>query len=158
MQVELENSHSIPSMHAEKKNYQSFCKTLFYSISLSQPLRTDRMTDGDTNTLAARGLEEHFSRCGFVSVFGSGRKQALVLPTYVLRVQYSCGVVLGFFVLAGNSFGGMYVLSVQYSCGVVSVFWLWREMDLKMRTRFYKNILLGYFIMIHQPICVFHKT
>jgi hypothetical protein len=36
-----------------------------------------------TNKLAARGLEEHFSSCGFVSVFGSGGKQVLVLHTYV---------------------------------------------------------------------------
>ncbi len=34
-----------------------------------------------------------------------------------------------------------YVLSVQYSCAVVSVFWLWREIVLKMRSRFYKKIL-----------------
>jgi hypothetical protein len=33
----------------------------------------------------------------------------------------------------------MYVLSVQYSCAVMSVFWLWQEIDLKMRTRFYKK-------------------
>ncbi len=38
-------------------------------------------------------------------------------------------------------FGVTNVLSVQYSCAVVSVFWLWREIDLKMRTRFYKKIL-----------------
>ncbi len=55
------------------------------------------------NTLAARGLEElYFHLC--VSVFGSGQKQVLVLHTYVLRVQYSCSVVLVFLVLAGNSF------------------------------------------------------
>ncbi len=38
-------------------------------------------------TLAARGLEELFSSCAAVSVFGSGGKYVLVLPTYVLRVQ-----------------------------------------------------------------------
>jgi hypothetical protein len=36
-------------------------------------------------------------------------------------------------------FGVTYVLSVQYSCAVVPVFWLWREIDLKMRTRFSKK-------------------
>jgi hypothetical protein len=41
-----------------------------------------------------------------------------------------------------------YVLSVQYCCAIVSVFWLWREIVFKMRTCFYKKILLGYFIMI----------
>ncbi len=35
----------------------------------------DDNNDGnDTLTLAARGLEELFSSCGFVSVFGSGGK------------------------------------------------------------------------------------
>ncbi len=72
----------------------------------------------------------------------------MVLHTYVLRVQYSCGVVLVFWFWQEIVFGVMYVLSVQYSCVVVSVFWLWREIGLKMRTRFYKKILLGYFIMI----------
>ncbi len=31
-----------------------------------------------------------------MSVFGSGGEYVLVLHTYVLRVQYSCGVVLVF--------------------------------------------------------------
>ncbi len=138
---------------------QSFCKKLFYSISLSQPLRTDGITDGETNTLAAHELEELFSSCAVVSVFGSGGKQVLVLhTTYVLRVQYSSGVVLVFWFWREKDFGVTYILSVRYSCAVVSVFWLWWEIVLKMRTRFYKKILLGYFIMICQPVCVFHKT
>ena len=45
---------------------------------------------------------------------------------YVLRVQYSCGVVLVFLIWWEIVFG-MYVLSVQYSFAVVSVFLLWRE-------------------------------
>jgi hypothetical protein len=36
-------------------------------------------------------------------------------------------------------FGVMYLFSVQYSCEVVSVFWLWWEIVLKMRTPFYKK-------------------
>jgi hypothetical protein len=59
--------------------------------------------------------------------------------TYVLRVQYSCGVVLVFWFWREIVCGVTYVHSVQYSCAVVSVFWLWREIVLKMRTRFYKN-------------------
>jgi hypothetical protein len=70
----------------------------------------------------------------------------LVLHTYVLRVQYSCGVVLVFGFWQEIVFGVMYVLSVQYSCAVVPVFWLWWEIVLKMRTLF--EFLLGYFIMI----------
>jgi hypothetical protein len=67
----------------------------------------------------------------------------LVLHTYVLRVQYSCGVVLVFWFWREIVFGVMYVLSVQYCCAVVSVFWLWPEIDLKIRTCFYKKNLIG---------------
>ena len=35
---------------------------------------TDRQTDRESNTLAARGLEELFSSCAVLSVFGSGGK------------------------------------------------------------------------------------
>ncbi len=72
----------------------------------------------------------------------------MVLHTYVLRVQYSCGHVFVFWFWQEIVFGVTYVLSVQYRCAVVSVFWLWQEIDLKIRIRFYKEILLGYFIMI----------
>ncbi len=72
--------------------------------------------------------------------FGSGRKQVLVLHTYVLRVQYSCGVVLVFWFWQEIGFGVTYytylVLSVQYSCAVVSVFLMWWEIVLKMSTCF----------------------
>ncbi len=46
------------------------------------------------------------------------------LHTHILRVQYSCGVVLVFWLQREIVFGVMYILSVQYSCAVVSVFWL----------------------------------
>jgi hypothetical protein len=74
-----------------------------------------------TLTLAARGLEELLSSCAVVSVFVSGRKQVLVSHTYVLRVHYSCGVLLVFWFWQEIVFDVMYVLSVQYSCAVVSV-------------------------------------
>ena len=57
-----------------------------------------------------------------MSVFGSGGKEVLVLHTYVLRVQYSCGAVLVFWFWQEIVFGVTYVLSVQYSCAVVSFF------------------------------------
>ncbi len=44
--------------------------------------------------------------------------------SYVLRVPYSCGVVLVFLFLREIVFGDTYVLNVQYSCAVVSVFLL----------------------------------
>jgi hypothetical protein len=75
----------------------------------------------------------------------------LVLHTYVLRVQYKCGVVLVFWSWRVIVIDVTYVLSVQYSCAVVSVFWLWREIVLKMRTRFYKKILLGE-LLYYDPI------
>ncbi len=46
----------------------------------------------------------------------------MVLHTYGLRVQYSCGVVIVFWFWREIVFGVTYVLSVQYSCAVVSVF------------------------------------
>ncbi len=75
------------------------------------------------NTLAARGLEELYFSYAVVSVFGSGGKYVLVLltivhTTYVLRVQYSCGVVLVCWFWREIVFGVTYVLSVQYSCAV----------------------------------------
>jgi hypothetical protein len=47
-------------------------KTLLLYIPLLA--LTDGITDGGTNTLAAHGLEELFSSCAVVSVFGSGGK------------------------------------------------------------------------------------
>ncbi len=113
---------------------------------------TDRQNDRETNTLAVHGLEELYSSCAVVSVFGSSGKQVLVLHTYVLRVQYSCGFVLVFWFWQEIVFGVTYVPSVQNSCAVV----LWREIVLKMRTHF--EFLLGYFVMIRKPMCIFHKT
>jgi hypothetical protein len=97
----------------------------------------DRQNDRKRNdTLAAHGLEELFSSCAVVSVFWFWQEIGFGV-TYVLRVQYSCGVVLVFLVLAGEMvFGVTYILRVQYSCAVVSVFWLWQEIVLKMRTPF----------------------
>ncbi len=47
------------------------------------------------------------------------------LHTHVLlRVQYSCDVVLVFLVLRKIVCGVTHILSVQYSCAVVFVFWL----------------------------------
>ncbi len=43
------------------------------------------------------------------------------LHTHVLRVQYSCGVVLVFWLRREIVFGVMYILSVQYSCAVICV-------------------------------------
>ncbi len=52
------------------------------------------------------------------------REKGFGLHTRVLRVQYSCGVVLVFWLRREIVFGVTCILSVQYSCAVVSVFWL----------------------------------
>ncbi len=68
-----------------------------------------------------------------MSVFCSGGKYVFVLHTYVLREQYSCGVVLVFWFWWEIVCGVTYIVSVQYSLAVVSVFWFWQEIVLKMR-------------------------
>jgi hypothetical protein len=85
--------------------------------------------------------------CQFLVLAGN-RFWFYILLMYLEYNSYSCGVVLVFWFWREIVFGVPYVLSVQYSCVVVSVFWLWREIILKMRTPFYKKILLGYFIAI----------
>ncbi len=90
---------------------------LFYSTLLAL---TDRQTDRESNTLASHGLEEPFFQlcCCVVSVFGSGAKQVLVyILMQVLRVQYSCGVVLDFWLWQEIVFGVTYILRVQ--CTIV---------------------------------------
>jgi hypothetical protein len=81
-------------------------------------------TDRETNTLAARGLEQFFSSCAVVLVFWFWLEIGFGV-TYVLRVQYSCGIVLVFWFWWQIVFGVTYVLRVQYSCALVSVFLLW---------------------------------
>jgi hypothetical protein len=73
----------------------------------------------ETNTLAARGLEELFFQLCCLVRFWFWQGIGFGLHTYVLRVPYSCGVVSAFLVLVENSF--WYVRS-PYSCGVVLVF------------------------------------
>jgi hypothetical protein len=69
------NNRSIPSTHAERKITVRSHKHSFTPYPSLGPYRqTDRITDGGTNTLAARGLEELFSSCAVVSVLGSGGK------------------------------------------------------------------------------------
>ncbi len=71
--------------------------------SLSPYRRTESQTEIRIHSLCV-GWRNLFSSCAVVSVFCSGRTQVLVLhTTYVLRVPYSCGVVLVFLVVAGIS-------------------------------------------------------
>ena len=63
-----------------------------------------------------------------VSVFGSSGKKVLVQFWFkyvlLLRVQYSCGGALVFYLQWEIVSGVLHILSVQYSCAVVSVFWM----------------------------------
>ncbi len=69
------NNRSIPSMHAERQITNLSVKHSFTLYpSLSPYSQRGRMTDREMNTLAAGGLEELFSSCAVVSVFGSGGK------------------------------------------------------------------------------------
>ncbi len=73
------------------------------------------MTDRETNTLTARGLEKLFSSCAVVSVFQLWKE--IVLGVTYLPYQL-CRCVF-FLVAVGNSFGLHR-----------SVFWLWQEIVL----------------------------
>jgi hypothetical protein len=139
----MDDGQKTPPGHPDFYSYVKILRVFIF--------RTDRITDGETNTLAAHGLEEllFFQLCCSVSFWfwwEIGFGYIYYVLNYVLRVQYSCGVVSVFWFWWEIVFGVMYVLSIQNSCAVVSVFWLWWEIVLKMRTRFYKKILLGYFL------------
>ncbi len=64
--------------------------------------------------------------CQFSVLVGNGFWFYILRTPYVLRVPYSCGVVLVFLIWREIVFG-TYVLSVQYTCAVVSVFFSWQE-------------------------------
>jgi hypothetical protein len=59
------------------------------------------------------GWQNFFSSCAVVSVFGSGGKYVLVLHTYILRVHYSCGIVLVFWFWWKIVFGITYIRSAK---------------------------------------------
>ncbi len=106
----------IPSTHAEKKIYRPFSYHTFTPYpSLSLYSRMDRITDGESNSLAVHGLEEPLSSCAVVSVFRLWRE--IVLGVIYLPYQL-CPCVF-FLVASGNSFGLHR-----------SVFWLWWEIVL----------------------------
>ncbi len=64
------NNRGIPSTQVERKIAVCSHKHSFTPYpSLSPYSQIDGITDRETNTLAARGLEELFSSCAAVSVF-----------------------------------------------------------------------------------------
>ncbi len=96
------------------------------------------MTDRETNTLTTRGLEELFSSCAVVSVFGCGgnsfwgiltfHTSCAVVSFFLLRREIVFGCTGQFFGCEGKQFQVLLpYLSYHTSCAVVSVFWLRRE-------------------------------
>ncbi len=73
-----------------------------------------------------------------------------MLHTYVLRVQYSCGIVLVFWFWREIVFGFTYVLSVQYSCAVVSVFFVVAGNSSQNENTFLKKNLIG--LLYYDPL------
>ena len=127
------NNRSIPSTHAVINSPYLSDNTLLLYIPLLA------LTDGQNYGQRNRQRNEYTRYawaggtffavvllCQF-SVLAGNRFWFYLLCTYVLRVQYSCGVVLFFLFWREIVFGVTYVLSVKYSCAVVSVFLLWQE-------------------------------
>jgi hypothetical protein len=88
------NNHSIPSTHTERKiTVHSHNHSFTPYPSLSSYSQMDRMTDGEMNTLAARGLEElFFQLCCCVSFsFLAGNRFWFYLLTYL---EYNTVVAL----------------------------------------------------------------
>jgi hypothetical protein len=80
------------------------------------------------NTLTSHGLEEPFFQlCCCVSFLFWLEIGFGCTYYYILRVPYSCGVVLVFLFWQEIVFVVTNVLSVQYSCAVVPFFLLWWE-------------------------------
>ena len=108
----------------------SFWLRLFYSIPLLAltDRQTDWLTDGETNTLASRGLEElFFQLCCCVSFWFWREIGFGFTYYYVLGVPYSCGVVLVFLLSVWRVHDHYYDRKKRYSrlsggCAIMSVF------------------------------------
>jgi hypothetical protein len=74
----------------------------------------------------------------------------LVLHTYILRVQYSCDVVLDFWFWREMVFDITYVLSVQYSCAAVSDFLVEAVNSSQNENMFLQKNLIG--LLYYDPI------
>ena len=123
------NNRSIPSTHAERKiSDLSDLHSFTPHPSLSSYSQMELQRNKYTRCAWAGGtFFPVVLLCQFLVLVGN-RFWFYLLCTYVLRVQYSCGVVLVFCFWQEIVFGVTYVLiSVQYSCAVVSVFLLWWE-------------------------------
>ena len=82
------NNRSIPSTHAERKITVCSHKQSFTPYpSLSPYRQTDRMTDGETNTLSARGLEEFFFQLWFCVSFWFWREIVFGITYKTVQIE-----------------------------------------------------------------------
>jgi hypothetical protein len=123
-----------------------FSVTLFYSTLLAlTDGRNHRQRNEYTRYAWAGGT--FFSSCAVASVFCSGGKMVLVLHTlYVLRAPYSCGVVLVFLVLAGNSFWYVCTQCTIQLCGCV-IFFGGGKVNLVQIFLLNQRIFFSYFLL-----------
>ncbi len=96
------NNHSIVSTHAKRQITNLSVKhsyTLYPSLSPYSWM--DGMTDRETNTLAAHGLEELFSSCAIVSVLVlAGNRFWFYIHMYL---EYNTVVALCYFFGSGGN-------------------------------------------------------
>ncbi len=97
------------------RDFLFLCNTLLI-YSLSPYSQTERLTEKQIHLLRV-GWRNLFSSYAVVSCqfFVLTGNRFFGLHTHVLRVQYSCGVVLVFLLWWEIVFGVMYILSVRYS-------------------------------------------
>jgi hypothetical protein len=108
-------------MHAKRKNTVHSHKHSFTPYSLSPYSRTDKITDRETNTLAAHGLEEPFFQlCCCVSDFCflvGDRFRCYIKTCCAWAGEFFFPVMLfcQFLVLAGNKFWFYILTYLEYN-------------------------------------------
>ncbi len=111
------NNCSIPSTYAVRNSPYLSDNTLLLHIPLLALThgKNDRQRNEYTHCAWAGGTFFPVVLLYQFLVLAGNRFWIYLLCTYVLRVQYSCGVVLVFWFWQKIVFGVTYVLSVQYS-------------------------------------------
>jgi hypothetical protein len=134
-----------------------FCSHIFFTPyhSLRPYSPTDAMTDRETNTLAACGLEELFSSCAIVSVFVvvAGNSFRCYLPT--IPVVPLCLIAqISVLVVAGKGSSCFLVTDHNQLCRCVS-FWLQREIVFGCTVSKYDSYLVSLIERESSSKCVY---
>ncbi len=127
-------------------------RNILLLYSLSPYSQTESQTESQIHSLCV-GQRNLFSSCQFFVMVGN-RFWFYILLMYL---EYHTVVVLCQFFWFWREivFDVTYILSVQYSCGVVSIFLVVSGNSSQNESTFLQTILLAYFIMIRQPMCVY---